>query len=44
MSICADWLAPFFYESCTQIISIIYFNHKRESKTIPRIQQSHKAV
>lgn len=38
----ADWLAPFFYEFCAHIITIIYFNQERESRTIPMIQQSHK--
>lgn len=41
--VCADWLAPFFYEFCAQIITIIYFNQERKSKTIPMIQQTHKA-
>lgn len=41
--VCADWLAPFFCEFCAQIITIIYFNQERESKTIPMIQQTHKA-
>lgn len=41
--VCADWLAPFFYEFCAQISTIIYFNQERESKMIPMIQQAHKA-
>jgi len=44
MSVCADWLGPFFYEFCAQIITKIYFNQEKERKTIPRIQQSQKAL
>ena len=37
MSVCADWLGPFFYEFCAQIITKIYFNQERELFYIPSL-------